>query len=189
MGPALSCFDADLSAASRPGAMPKSTAEAKRMAQQHTTAQEARSMIGAAPVHLQRISPGCAACHQGPLSSLEALSNTEGLRGACARRLPSTRRWQECIWPTAGITPGQAELLDALFSGPESLVEPPRPCSISELQTMYMRCAHLPAAWESLCAVWDVGLVRVLASRSSACRKDDLLSRYCAVVLLGNGEE
>lgn len=38
-------------------------------------------------------------------------------------------------------------------------MEPARPCSISELQTLYMRCAHLPAAWEALCAVWDVGLV------------------------------
>ena len=72
------------------------------------------------------------------------------------------------MWAAAGITPQQAELLDALLSGPESLVEPARPCSISELQTMYMRCAHLPAAWESLCAVWDVGLVRMLASCSSA---------------------
>jgi len=59
----------------------------------------------------------------------------------------------------AGITLEQAGLLDALFAGPEALVEPARSCSISELQTMYMRCAHLPAAWEALCAVWDVGLV------------------------------
>ena len=54
MGPALSCFDVDLSAASRPGVTPKSTADAKRMAQQHATAQEARSMIGEASVHPQR---------------------------------------------------------------------------------------------------------------------------------------
>ena len=60
----------------------------------------------------------------------------------------------------AGISADQAGLLDALFAGPEALVEPARPCSISELQTLYMRCAHLPAAWEALCAVWDVGLVR-----------------------------
>ena len=80
------------------------------------------------------------------------------------------------MWAAAGITPQQAELLDALFSGLESLVEPARPCSISELQTMYMRCAHLPAAWESLCAVWDVGLVRALATHSSARHKDGLLS-------------
>ena len=82
------------------------------------------------------------------------------------------RQWHECMRPAAGITPQQAELLDALFSGPDSLVEPARPCSISELQTMYTRCAHLPAAWESLCAVWDVGLVRAPASRSPACHKD-----------------
>ena len=59
----------------------------------------------------------------------------------------------------AGISADQAGLLDALFAGPEALVEPARPCSISELQTLHMRCAHLPAAWEALCAVWDVGLV------------------------------
>ena len=46
VGPALSCFDVDLSAASRPGAAPKNATEAKRMAQQHATAQEARSMLG-----------------------------------------------------------------------------------------------------------------------------------------------
>ena len=55
VGPALSCFDVDLAAASQPGATPKSTADAKRMAQQHATAQEARSMIGAASMHLQRV--------------------------------------------------------------------------------------------------------------------------------------
>ena len=46
VGPALSCFDVDLSASSRPGATPKNATEAKRMAQQHATAQEARSMLG-----------------------------------------------------------------------------------------------------------------------------------------------
>lgn len=72
----------------------------------------------------------------------------------------------------AGISLEQADLLDALFAGPEALVDPPRPCSISELQTMYLRCAHLPAAWESLCAVWDVGLVRTAlpCSRHSRTR-------------------
>ena len=51
MGPALSCFDVDLSAAFQPGTSPKNAAEAKRVAQQHATAQEARSMIGAVCLH------------------------------------------------------------------------------------------------------------------------------------------
>lgn len=46
VGPALSCFDVDLSAAFQPGAAPKSSSEAKRVAQQQATAQEARSMLG-----------------------------------------------------------------------------------------------------------------------------------------------
>ena len=46
MGPALSCFDVDLSAAFQPGSAPKKSSEAKRMAQQQATAQEARSMLG-----------------------------------------------------------------------------------------------------------------------------------------------
>lgn len=50
MGPALSCFDVDLSAASRPNAATKKGSEAKRMAQQHATAQEARSMLGVVTV-------------------------------------------------------------------------------------------------------------------------------------------
>ena len=170
MGPALSCFDVDLSAASRPGMTPKSTADAKRMAQQHATAQEARSMIGAASVHLQRAHQTKCTLPQRATSG--ACPTWTACERACPVRLSDMRQWQECMWPAAGITPQQAELLDALFSGPESLVEAARPCSISELQTMYMRCAHLPAAWESLCAVWDVGLVRALAFRTSACHKD-----------------
>lgn len=46
MGPALSCFDVDLSAAFQPGSASKSSSEAKRTAQQQATAQEARNMLG-----------------------------------------------------------------------------------------------------------------------------------------------
>ena len=49
-------------------------------------------------------------------------------------------------------------MLASLFSGPEALVDPPRPCSISKLQAMYSRCAHIPHAWEPLAAVWDTAL-------------------------------
>ena len=46
VGPALSCFDVDLSAAFQPGSASKSSSEAKRTAQQQATAQEARHMLG-----------------------------------------------------------------------------------------------------------------------------------------------
>lgn len=52
VGPALSCFDVDLSAASQPGDAPKKSGGAKRTAQQHATAQEARSMLGTLTSHI-----------------------------------------------------------------------------------------------------------------------------------------
>ncbi len=68
-------------------------------------------------------------------------------------------QYADCGYVCAGIDLQQAGLLASLFSGPEALVDPPRPCSISELQAMYSRCAHIPHAWEPLAAVWDTALV------------------------------
>ena len=71
MGPALSCFDVDLSAAFQPGAAPKSSSEAKRMAQQQATAQEARSMLGMSVLALytlpcpQQVDSSCITFHRG----------------------------------------------------------------------------------------------------------------------------
>ena len=71
MGPALSCFDVDLSAAFQPGAAPKSSSEAKRVAQQQATAQEARSMLGVStptPYTLQcllEVESSCIMTHRG----------------------------------------------------------------------------------------------------------------------------
>lgn len=63
------------------------------------------------------------------------------------------------VMGSAGVTLEQAGLLASLFCGPEALVDPPRPCTISQLQAMYSRCANIPHAWEPLAAVWDTALV------------------------------
>ena len=58
----------------------------------------------------------------------------------------------------AGVTLEQAELLTALWAAPEGLVQPPRLCSIGELQALQARAAHIPGAWAALGALWDTAL-------------------------------
>ena len=69
----------------------------------------------------------------------------------------------------AGVSTEQAALLAALMSGPDGLCDPPRPCSIAELQALHARCAGVPVAWEQLCALWDTALVRPAPTLTSAC--------------------
>lgn len=72
------------------------------------------------------------------------------------------QRCTEGPYLTAGISLESAELFANLFNGPHAIMNPPRPCTISGLQVLYTRYAHLPAAWEPLCAVWDTALVSCL---------------------------
>jgi hypothetical protein len=60
--------------------------------------------------------------------------------------------------PRPGVTLEQAALLGALWGAPEGLVQPPRPCSIAELQALHARASRIPGAWAALGALWDTAL-------------------------------
>ncbi|CAL8467730.1 g7268 [Coccomyxa elongata] len=75
-----------------------------------------------------------------------------------AKRAAQLRATAQEVRSMLGVTLEQAGLLASLFCGPEALVDPPRPCTISQLQAMYSRCANIPHAWEPLAAVWDTAL-------------------------------